>query len=348
MKLTNQIIENDTIEIINSPYIDWAKFSNKTVLITGATGLIGTKLIKTLLLAPQNIKVIALARSKDRLESHFKAEIEQNLIIPIYQDIINEITYDMPIDYIIHTACGTTSKGFIENPVETIDTIINGTKNILSFAHKKQVKSVVHLSSMEVYGETDFNRQEPLRENNLGNIDLLNPRSSYPEGKRLAETLCAAFAKEYNVPVKIARLVQIIASNAALEDKRIITYMARCAVDKTPIILQSTGESSRNFCYITDCITGILTILLKGENGRSYNVANQQAFASIKDLAQHITTKYNLPPINFDIDKTGKYPTPSKLFVDCTQLNNLNWQATVSLEEMFERVINSFKKQLLD
>lgn len=344
MRLNNKITKNDTEEIINSPFINWDIFKNSTVLITGATGLIGSKLIETFLLANKNIKIIALARSKERLETIFKKEIETRHIIPVYQSVTEEITYNGQVDYIIHTACATSSAEMINAPVEVIDTIINGTKNILNFAKNQNVKSIVHLSSMEVYGETDFNRQEPLNEDELGYINILNPRSSYSEGKRLAETLCAAFFKEYNTPVKIARLVQIIAANADINDKRVINYFAECAAKKKGITLQSAGKSSRNFCYITDCITGILTILLKGENGLNYNVANKSAFCSILELAKIITKNYNLPPISINIDKSGKYPPPSKLNVDTTRLEQLNWQASVTLEDMFARLINSFEQ----
>ena len=343
MQSTNPITLNDTKEIINSKYVNWNEFQNKTILVTGATGLIGSKIIESFLLIKKNITILALARNKERLENMFKNEIEQQRVIPIYQDITQAINYEGAVDFIIHTACGTASKGFIETPVETINTIINGTQNILKFAQLKQVKSIVHLSSMEVYGETDFSRETPLKEEDLGYINILNTRSSYSEGKRLAETLCVAFASEYNIPVKIARLVQIIAANADPLDPRIVTYIANCAVNKTPITLQSTGASARNFCYITDCITGILTILLKGENGHSYNVANKNAFTSIKELAELITQKYTLEKTIFNIDTTGKYPAPSKLFVDTTQLEKLDWSAQINLETMFERVIESFK-----
>lgn len=345
MNLKNAIIENDTNEIINSKFINWTELEGKTILVTGATGLIGSKLVEAFVCADKKIKVIALARSRQRLENLFAKELTDNKIIPHYQDITQEISYPDNVDYIIHTACGTNSDDFINTPVETIDTIINGTKNILNFAKNKNVKSIVHLSSMEVYGETDFQRENSLKEEDLGYIDIHNIRSCYPESKRLAETLCVSFAKEYQIPVKIARLVQITAANASPQDKRVINYFAQCVVNKSAITLQSNGESSRNFCYITDCISGILTILVKGKNGVCYNVANKNAFSSIIDLAKNLTEKYNIPPININIDKTGKYPPASKLKVDSSRLEELNWHALVNLDEMFERIIASFNSQ---
>ena len=138
MQSTNPITLNDTKEIINSKYVNWNEFQNKTILVTGATGLIGSKIIESFLLIKKNITILALARNKERLENMFKNEIEQQRVIPIYQDITQAINYEGSVDFIIHTACGTASKGFIETPVETINTIINVTQNIIKFAQLKQ------------------------------------------------------------------------------------------------------------------------------------------------------------------------------------------------------------------
>ena len=347
MKLTNEIIENDTLEIINSPYINWSEFSNKAVLVTGANGLIGAKIIETLLNAPQNIKIIALARSKERLENLFFAEIQQGLITPIYQDVTDEITFDENVDYIIHTACGTASKSFVEKPVETIDTIYTGTKNILDFALKKRCKGLLHLSSMEVFGQTDFNKETPLKENELGYLDISQPRSSYPEGKRLAENLCIAYAKEYNVPVKIARLVQILGANVDYNDNRVYVQFARNIVENKDIILHTKGDTERNYCYITDAISGMFVILQRGTNGECYNLANPHTACSIKQMAENLCKKYPTSQLKIDLtNENAKFYLPKvKTILDTQKLEALHWQPQVGLDEMFSRVIKSFQYQ---
>lgn len=144
------------------------------------------------------------------------------------------------IDYIIHGACPTSSQYFVDHAVETIDTIVNGTKNVLDLARKKNVSGVVFLSSMEVFGTTTERR--PLSESDLGYIDLSSPRSSYPEGKRFAENMCCSYASEYSVPVTAARLVQTFGPGVKYDDGRVFAYAARCALSGEDIRLNTDGS----------------------------------------------------------------------------------------------------------
>ena len=201
----------DTKAIVDSEFIDWEKFQNTTILITGATGFIGTQIVLSLAKASMeynlNTKIILLVRSKEKAKSLFFNQLKFANIKLLQQDINKKIKYNENVDYIIHTASNTSSKSFVDTPVETISTTIDGTKNILEFAKEKKVKSIVFLSSMEVYGE--INSETPLKEDDLGKLELQNERNSYPQAKRLAENLCYSYFKEYNIPVKTARLCQI-------------------------------------------------------------------------------------------------------------------------------------------
>lgn len=351
MNFKTNIEKIDTEEIVNSKYINWDFFKKSTILVTGATGLIGEQIVKSILLANEekntSIKILALARNKKKIIDKFKNYKTNNLEY-IIQDITKPIRTRKKIDYIIHTANGTSSREFIEKPVETIDSIIEGTKNVLNFAKEKRTKSIVYLSSMEVFGKTNFDRVEPLKENEYGYIDLYNTRSSYPEGKRLAETMCHSYAKEYNLPVKVARLVQTIGAGVDINDNRVFVQFARNIIEEKNIILKTNGSTIRSYCYITDAISGIFAILERGNNGECYNLENSETTCSIKEMAEMLCEQYPKSKLEFQIDEQNKdgYLPTLKTVLDTSKLHNLNWSANITLKKMYERLIENLKTKI--
>jgi len=343
MNFNTEIEKQDTIEIVSSKYINWDFFKNSTILVTGATGLIGSQIVNAILYANEkldtNIKIIGLIRNHQKAEEIFGTNSKIEYII---QDITKPLITELKIDYVIHTANGTASKGFVENPVETIDSIIFGTKNILEYSLKNKIKSLVYLSSMEVFGQTSFDKKEALKEKDYGYVDILQPRSSYPEGKRLAETLCSAYFSEYSLPVKIARLVQTIGAGVNINDNRVFVQFAKSVINNEDIVLHTTGESSRSYCYITDAITAIFVLLERGCNGECYNIANDKTNASIKEMAEMLCNKYHNTKLRFELDDKC-YPPASKLHVDTSKIKSLNWEAKIELGIMYERLISKFK-----
>ena len=217
----NKQLESDLNELCSSCTL-FSELSNSSVFVTGSTGLIGSLFIKALLTFNlknnSNIKVYALCRSESKFKSVFN-DFEDKNLTPIYSDIlsINSAVLDFNIDYIVHGAAITVSKEMVEHCVETLDVAYSGTKKILEIAKDKNVKSVVYLSSMEAFGTPDSKLSE-VTEKDLGYIDILSPRSSYSEGKRICETLCACYSSEYNVPVKIIRLAQTLGAGIDYND----------------------------------------------------------------------------------------------------------------------------------
>ena len=345
--MMNKIIAMDIREVVASKYIDWNFYRNSKILITGATGLIGSQIIKVLLHADLEynlgIKILALGRNKKKIEEVLpKAGKKIKFIV---QDITKRIKYKGDIDFIIHAASVTSSKDMTEKPVETIKSIVCGTENILEFAKEKNVKSLVYLSSMEVYGSIPFSRKEPIREKDFGYIDIFKSRSSYPEGKRMAETLCAAYWNEYKLPVKIARLAQTIGASLDYYNQKVFAEFARSVVEEKDIVLKTQGESIRSYIYITDVIVALLTMMKKGENGEEYNIANTKTTCSIKDIAKMLCDKYVKTNLVVEIDDKY-YPEPSKYELDTSKFQNISgWVPNVSLEEMFSRLVSSFYYQ---
>lgn len=342
----NTIIQEDLEYCANCKSFNREQLYNKTVLITGVTGFIGRQLVLTLLcmnkLHNANIKIYAMARNKHKAENIFQDLLNDNNLNLYIQNITDEISILEKIDFIIHCANPVVSKIFVEKPVETIEAITIGTNNILKFAKEKNVESIVYLSSMEVYGIIDI---PTIKENNYGYIDPLNIRSSYSEGKRLAETLCVSYKSEYNVPVKIIRLSQVFGAGLDYDDSRVLSQFIRSIIENRDIVLHTKGESILTNCYISDAINGIFTVLLKGVNGESYNLANEQNVFSIKEIAELMAQNNQNSKVIVDIKNVNQYRPDTILKLNTDKIKSLGWEAKIGLKEMIQKTIFSYKEK---
>lgn len=343
------IIKEDIGYIANSKMIDWQELKGKSVFITGGTGLIGSQIALALAeydkINNAEIKIYILARNREKAEKLFSEY--KNYVDIVVGDIRNEIALDKKIDYIIHGASITGSKEFVDFPVETIYTGLDGTKNVLEFAKENKIKGMVYLSSLEVYGVTDKDKIN-IKEHDYGYIEQMLPRSSYSEGKRMAECLCVAYGHEYDVPVKVVRLAQTFGPGVSYADNRVFAQFARCAIESKNIVLKTKGETYRNYCYVRDAVTGILCVLTKGKKNEAYNIANKNTGISICNMARLVSEKIANKKINVvfdlgdDLTKLGYGPT-IKIALDTSKLEALGWKAEIELQEAFERMIDSMK-----
>lgn len=316
---------------------------NRTILITGATGLIGSNLVHCLLALDCKIKVVAPIRDLKKAVRIFSQNELENIRL-IECDIVS-YNYDAlcDIDFIIHCAAPTASKYFIEHPVETFDVIYSGTKVLLNYARKRQIKGFVYLSSLEVYGEI-YDDSKPVCEDSQGYLDIMAVRSSYPMAKRAAENLCCIYAAEYGVPVMVARLTQTTGAGIALDDNRVIAQFARLATYGNDIVLHTTGESARPYCYTTDAVSAILYILFKGQKGNVYNVANENTYISARDMAEFVRVNFN-PSIKVRVELKNDmgYAPVTKLNLSTEKLKGLGWLPRYGLYEIFDRLIKSLR-----
>lgn len=317
---------------------------NKAFLITGATGLIGSVMIKCLLALNKKknlgIKIVALVRNMEKARAVFDEDFS---LIDFKQLELNKIIVDSigtEIDYIIHLASPTASKFFVEHPVETLRTSIEGTSAVLEYAKEAKVEGMVFASSLEVYGTNEDDRL--IDEQFQGYVNPLDVRSSYNMGKRAVECLCHSYAKEYQVPVKIARLTQTTGAGVAEDDNRVIVQFARLAAKGEDIILHTKGESARPYCYTTDAISAILYILLRGKVGEAYNVANEDTYISAKGMAEYLKDNFN-PNINVQIVLLNGmgYAPVTKQRLSSAKLMDLGWKPQFGLNSIFRRLINS-------
>lgn len=311
-----------------------------TYLVTGATGLIGKALVRHLL-EKEDCKLILPVRNVKKACDIFGKD---DRICYIQHDFESSIplTIDDDVDFIVHGACPTDSRFMAEHPVETINSIMNGTRTILELAKEKNVKSMVYLSSMEVYG-TITDDTTPVTEDVQGYVDPLNPRSSYPMGKRVAETMCISYYREYGVPVKIARLTQTFGPGVDVDsDNRVFAQFTRSVKNGEDIVLHTEGKTKRMYLHVYDAVSAILCLLLKGVNGEAYNVANENTYCSIREIAEYVRDVF-APETNVVVRQAnvGIYPSEMKLRMSTKKMKCLGWCPRFGLTEMFGAIISA-------
>lgn len=337
------ILDDDFNYILKSN-INFKNFTNKTVLITGATGLIGSLLVRFLLYINKvrkiNVKVLAVVRNLEKAKSIFGTVNDDYLDFIVCDLIKDNIVYNGKIDYIIHAAAITKSKTIIEHPVETINLSVIGTNKLLKLALENNVKSFIYISSMEVYGQPTTNGK--VNERQIGKIDLSSIRSCYPESKRVAELLCRSYFKEYGLNIKIARLAQTFGAGVLPSESRIFVQFARSIIENKDIILHTSGRSEGNYVYSSDALKALLLLLFKGEPGEEYNVSNEENHLTIYDMAKLVQEQFGNEHTKVRIvipnENTG-YAPDVKLWLDNSKLKALGWEPKVDLKESYSRLI---------
>lgn len=357
----DEALAEDLAIIADSELADWESLRGKRVLVTGATGLIGSQMILALLAANRirdlGMTIYGVARNRSRTTQIYGPLEEREDFTILYVDIMKD-TFAMDvmrqadqIDYIIHGASVTSSRTMVDSPAETIMTAITGTVNLLELAMLRQVQSFVYLSSMEVYGDMSiYGNDVTATEDRLGYIDPQRVRSNYPESKRMCENLCTAYLSEHGVPVKVARLSQTFGAGILPWENRVFSQFARSAIEGTDIVLHTKGLSEGNYCYTRDVILGLLTILMKGKDGEAYNVVNERTHMTIGEMAQlvagtlgggRVRVVYDIPAEN-----TYGYAADTHLRLDGSKLRSLGWEPVVDLPQMYERMAVTICRQM--
>lgn len=326
-----------------------------TLLITGATGLIGSLIVLAVMISNKKyhmgVSLILLVRDRKKADMMFGHLDNYEEICWVESDVADkDCIYKInklgkKIDYLIHAASITQSKEMVLHPVETINTTVAGTQNMLELCVAHQIKGMVFLSSMEIYGNLPFSEGK-IEEESYGNIDFLSARASYPESKRLSECLCHAYSKEYGVPVKIARLAQTFGPGVSLKDNRVFMQFAKSVITKQDIVLHTQGESMANYCYTADCIRGLFQILLYGKMGEAYNVVNETTSMKIREVARLVADEISDKQIKVKINvgpETALYAPDTGIRLSGKKLRKLGWRPEYDLLEMFQRLVEDLK-----
>lgn len=323
------------------------ELKKKSFFITGATGLVGSVLVKALAYANYHYdlknRIVAQVRNPQKAEKVFGRYADITYCVG---DVRDTISYSGDVDYVIHAASETKSKNMIDFPVETLWTALSGAKNLLDFACEKKIEKMVFLSSMEAFGSVDGNQRTP--EEKLGYIDLRKVRSCYPESKRMIENMCVCYSSEYGVPVTIARLAQTFGAGVSSEDTRVFAQFAHSAMTGEDIVLHTAGTSCGNYVYTADAATAIFTLLKKGISGECYTVANETSSMRIKDMAELVANcvadgKIRVV-VDIPADKQFGYAPDVNLKLDASKLRSLSWKPQINLEESYKRLIKYWKE----
>lgn len=342
--MTN-IVKAD-IEKIAKAKLSWHKLENKTVLVTGATGFIGSFIIHSLMKKNEcdclNVKVIALVRNAQKARQAYGEYENKGLLSFIEQDVTLPLPTDKKADYIIHCASNAAPKEYSLYPVETMKTNFYGTVNLLDYAKEVKAESFLYVSTIEVYGTT--HGVETIDENTYGEIDAMKVRSCYPLSKKGCETLCLSYADEYGVNIKIGRLSYIFGPGMKPGDSKIVAVFPKCIADGENIVMKSKGEQLRSYTYVTDAITGLFTVLLDGENGEAYNIASKKCITTIAGIAHTLVDSYPEKGLKviFDLPSEAEakgFSLIENAVLNSQKLENLGWQPETDLVSGLKNVV---------
>lgn len=337
----NRVLEDDLKTIIAED-LSWEKLKNKTVMITGASGMVGSYMLYVLLMLNDEkhygIKVDAVMRNVNKLPEEIRNREDVNVVVA-------DVTKDIPdvgdIDYIIHAASPASPLIMQNQPVETIAANTIGTFKTLELAKEKNAEGYLLISSREIYGQPDEG-QEFFYENTYGFVDQLNPRSCYSEGKKAAETMCVCFHEEYGLNTKIARLAHTYGPGMSIYDGRVQADFLKNVYHNEDIVLKSEGTAVRTYTYIADAIAGMYRILLDSED-IVYNIGNEAGKVSIRDLAEILVSIYPERGLKlvFDIPEGGtKGTAPYTLgILSSEKLRKLGWNPKYSVKDGFKRTL---------
>lgn len=321
-------------DILRAATLDlpWSKLHGCNILVTGATGLVGSCVIEVLMSRPgKDYQVYASGRNEARAKERFREYEGDEAFHFIRYDVMEPLDSDIDFDYIIHAASNASPNYFATKPVEVMKSNLNGVCNLLDYGLRHGLKRLLFVSTGEVYGEGDG---RVFTEDYSGYVDPVSPRSCYPSSKRAAETLCVAYSQEYGTDVVIARPSHIYGPNFTETDNRVYAQFIRNVLNGEDIVMKSTGSQYRSWCYVVDCASALMYILLKGENGQAYNVADASSNISIRDLAEMIAEiggKKVIMALPDAIEKVGYNVVTRSVF--CTEKTEaLGWSISGNMK----------------
>ena len=350
MMIQNNSLYREDVEKALEKIPGLAQLDNKTIFISGATGMVGSCLVDMLMAYSRHdspISVIALARNEDKLRERFAPYLCADNFFYVIGDIGEKVpALQSRPDIIIHAASNSHPVAYAEDPVGTIKTNVFGLDNLLQYAVQAKVERVLFLSSVEVYGENTTGR-ERFAEKDFGYIDCNTLRAGYPESKRVGEALCQAYRVKNSVDVVTARLSRLYGPTMQMDDSKVICQFIKKAVDKQDIVLKSSGQAVYSYTYIVDAVAALLTILTQGAAGEVYNIADRQSEISILELAELAaqTAGSKIVHEKPDVTESVGYSNIKSSMMDAGKLEKLGWNALTPLKQGLVKTIKILQEK---
>ena len=328
--------------------LPWEELRERNILVTGATGLIGSCLVDVLM-AHGDINVYAAGRNEERARAIFVEYADNPRFHFFKYDVSKPLSCDeaLVFHYIIHAASDASPAAFASSPVDVIKSNIYGTANLIEYGMAHSMRRFLYVSTGEVYGEGGATENTPdgpaFIETDSGYVNPTLSRSCYPSSKRTAETLCAAYKEQYGVDVVIARPCHTYGPHFTSSDNRVYAQFIRNVLRGEDIVMKSDGSQFRSWCYVVDCVRALLYILLKGESGEAYNIADSNSNVTIRQLADMIASAagrkvvIQLPP---DSESKGYNRVTRSLF-STRKLEALGWSITGNMSDKLARTVEN-------
>lgn len=323
--------------------IPWSKLDNCNILITGATGLIGSTLVEILMSRPgRTYRVYAAGRNQERVNALFSAYKNDPSFSFVYYDVHKPLQSTICFHYIIHAASNASPNFFVSSPVDVMLSNILGVRNLLDYGKSHGMIRFLFISSGEVYGEGDG---RVFDEGYSGYVDPISPRSCYPSSKRASETLCIAYNAQYGIDTVIARPCHVYGPNFTESDNRVFAQFIRNVLHGQDIVMKSAGTQYRSWCYSVDCASALLYILLKGDVCQAYNVADSESNITIRELAE-IIAKIGHRNVLIDSPSEIEFKGFNKVGISVfsvQKLKSLGWHCSGKMSEKLETTINHLR-----
>lgn len=344
------ISDKGELQLLLNQNLPWQRLSGKTILLSGATGMIGKCIVDLLMQGNESVipdhpvRVIALSRNEksaaQRLGEHWDKENFQYISC----DVNRAIPECGKVDYVIHAASNTHPLQYSGDPVGTITANVLGTKNLLDYAVFCHAERFCFVSSVEIYGE---NRGDTDRftEKYLGYLDCNTLRAGYPESKRTGEALCNAYAKANQLDFVIPRLSRVYGPTMLLSDSKAIAQFIKKAAAGEDIILKSAGTQLYSYTYALDAAMGVLTVLLKGQSGEAYNISDTESEVTLRQICEWLAEDWGVKVILEipDAREREGYSTATKALLDTEKIEALGWAPQTHMREGIRRTVQSLQ-----